>query len=221
SKAAARSQPAKKPQVSETLDQAAKLKATVGRLEQRRDFIEKKMMNELKQAKAKNQRGDKKGALAHLRRKKLYEKEVEKINNGMLNLEQQVMAIESSSVTVDIVNAMKTGKSAMQQVTAGLDPDAVADLQDDIADLSARQNEIDDVLAAPIGLDDQGELEDELAELEAAELEEGLDALPAVPTQADETPIEKLPAAPTHTPAIAQEEDDDAALRELEAEMAA
>lgn len=212
---------AKQPVVSRTVDQASKIKSTVSRLEQRRDFIDKKMINELKQAKVKSKRGDKQGALSHLKRKKMYEKEVAKINNGILSLEQQVMSLEGASVTVDIVNAMGEGAKAMKAVQAGIDVDAVADLQDEIADMSAQQDEVDEALAQPLGgFEDESELENELAELEAAGLEEELSALPSVPKPAaQEKNYDTLPVAPSHAPIA--DDDDAAALRELEAEMAA
>jgi len=184
-----------------------------------RDFLEKKMNQELVQAKAKSQRNDKKGALAHLKRKKVYEREVEKINNGMLNLEQQVMSIESSSVTKDIIDAMKSGKTALQQVTAGIDVDEVADLQDDIAELQANQAEIDEVISTPMdGLGIGDDLEEEWAALEADMMEEEVSKLPSVPTTRTpvKSPVDSLPAAPTHTPKLS---DDDAALAELQAAL--
>lgn len=214
--------PAKQPVVSKTVDQAAQMKQTVSRLEARRDFLDKKMQQELLLAKAKSKKGDKNGALQHLKRKKMYEKEVNKINNGVLNLEQQILTLESSSVTVDIVQAMKTGRNAMQSVQSSVNPDDVAELQDDIAELQQQQNEIDDAIGTPMGFEDDGELEDELAELEAAGLEEELDALPKVPVAPKKQindDFSALPAAPTHKPAIV--DDDEAALRELEKEMAA
>jgi len=93
----------------------------------------------------------------------------------------------------------------------------VADLQDDIAELQQQQNEIDDAISAPIGTSlDDDELEDELAELEAMGLEEDLASLPSVPA-GRKSEMSSLPVAPTHAPALGA--DDDAALRELEAEM--
>jgi charged multivesicular body protein 4 len=190
------------------------------------------MQQELVQAKLKSQKGDKNGALAHLKRKKMYEKEVGKINAGILNLEQQVLSIESSSVTVDIVNAMKTGKNAMQTITQQINVDDVTDLQDDIAELQQQQEQINEVISTPLaGMDaDEDELANELAELETAGLEEELSALPSVPvaaakakvpaakSPAGKSPLDALPAAPKHTPAMSEEEK---ALAELEAEMAA
>uniref|UniRef100_A0A7S2SLG1 Uncharacterized protein n=1 Tax=Mucochytrium quahogii TaxID=96639 RepID=A0A7S2SLG1_9STRA len=209
---------AKQPAVSKTVDEASKMKATIDRLHQRRDFLEKKMDAEMKQAKLKSKKGDKKGALAHLKRKKMYEKEVDKIGNATLNLEQQCMALESTAVTKDIVDAMKQGKTAMQTVTAGLDADAVADLQDDIAELQQDQQAIDEAISTPITFGmDEDELEDELAELEAMGLEEEMNELPTVPTTAASSAVDKLPAVPTHKVA----DDDDAALKELEAQMMA
>lgn len=208
---------AKQPVVSQTVAQTATLKQTISRLEQRRDFLDKKQDAEHKLAIAKNKKGDKKGALAHLKRKKMYAKEIEKINGAVINLEQQTMAIESTSVTADIVKAMETGKNALNTITQSVDVDKIENLQDDIREQMQQSEEIDQVLGAPIGMDDM-DLEDELAELEADGIEEELDALPSVPAAAKPaaTAAESLPAVPSHAVA-----DDDDALAALEAEMAA
>jgi len=209
---------AKTAAVSKTVDQISQLKGTLQRLEQRRDFLEKKVTQELVNAKSKNKKGDKRGAVAHLKRKKLLEKQVEKVNAGILQLDQQILGIESSSVTVDIVNAMKEGKNAMADVMKQTNPDDIADLQDDIADLHSQQAEVDEVIASGVDMADDDDLEEELAQMEAEDLEGELDALPAVPTTKTKDQTASLPAAPTHEPAIT--DDDDAALQELEAEMA-
>jgi hypothetical protein len=219
SKAAKAPPAAKQPVVSKTVSQTATLKQTIGRLEQRRDFIEKKATAEHQSAVAKNKKGDKKGALVHLKRKKMYEKEIEKINGGIFNLEQQAMTIESTSVNVDIVNAMKTGKQALSQMQEAVDVDDVQDLQEDIAEQMAQANEIDDVISRPLGTDlDMDDLEDELAELESDEVAAQLDDLPSLPTSKVADPTVNLPAAPTHA---VEMDDEDAALAQLEAEMAA
>lgn len=211
--------PAKQPVVSKTVNQTAQLKQTIGRLEQRRDFIEKKAANEHKNAVMKNKKGDKKGALVHLKRKKMYEKEVEKINGGIFNLEQQAMTLESTSVNVDIVNAMKTGKQALSQMNNAIDVDDVQDLQEDIAEQMAQANEIDAVIGNPIGTDlDMDDLEEELAELESDQVAAELDELPSLPAAKVPDATESLPTAPTHA---VEMDDEDAALAQLEAEMAA
>ncbi len=192
----------------------------------RKDFVERKGQQELTQAKLRSKLGDKKGAIVHLKRKKLYEREAEKIDAGIVNLEQQALSIESSLVTVDIVNAMKTGKKAMQTITSQINVDDVTELQDDIADLHQQEQQINDAMSSPIGgMDaDEDELAMELAQLEAADLEEELSSLPAVPaakaparkasavkSSAGKSPAAKssfdaLPAAPKHKPARTENE---------------
>ncbi len=210
---------AQQPVVSKTVDQTSKVKATISRLEQRQQFLEKKIENELKQAKLKNSKKDKQGALQHLKRKKAYEKETTKLHTAIMNLEQQVMAIESASVTQDVVSAMKVGQKAQEAVMAGVDVDDIQDIQDNIADLQARQEEVEDVLGQPLNDNiDMAELEEEFAELEADGIEDELSKLPAAPTS---NSVDMLPDAPSHAPASAVADDDDAALMELAAEMAA
>ncbi len=197
----------------------------------RRDFLEKKIANEQKLALTKNKNGDKKGALMHLKRyvwllyggfsiliwfrKKLFENEIDKINGGVTNLEQQAMAIESTSVTVDIVNAMKTGKSTLESMTKAIDVDEIEDLKADIQDQIQQSEEIDQIVSQSVGLDDTDDLEAELAELEAEGVEEELNTLPSVPTAKRNIAAENLPGVPTHSI-----NDDDDALAALEAEMA-
>mmetsp|Transcript_8845 Transcript_8845/g.28046 ORF Transcript_8845/g.28046 Transcript_8845/m.28046 type:complete len:226 (-) Transcript_8845:180-857(-) len=198
------------------------LRQTVDTLEKRQVHLDKKIEQQTAEARQKMAKKDKRGALYCLKRKKMYEKEIEKINGARLTLEQQMIAIEGTVTNSDTIEAMKLGKQTMQTAMAGNDADTVAELMDDINEEMEQANEISEAISAPANdvLDDE-DLLNELNELEELELESQLLEAPAIP--ASPAPQLDLPAVPTQQPAVpvAEEEDPDLkALRELEASMA-
>lgn len=201
--------------VSQPVSQSSKIKQTVNNLEQRRAFLEKKVENERKLAVTKNKAGDKKSALLHLKRKKMHEAEIEKIDGTMINLEQQAMAIESTSNNLEIIKAMKTGKAAMDSMSKALQAEDIENLKDDIQEHFRQGETIDQIISQPL-VDDLEDYESELAELEAEGVEQDLQGLPMPPVSKAKTTTSSFPAVPTH----AVTDDDDAALAALEAEMA-
>ena len=56
-----------------------------------------------------------KGAMFALKRKKMYEGEVTKLQGAKISLESQAMALESASVNVEILKSMKSATDAMKQ----------------------------------------------------------------------------------------------------------
>ena len=55
-----------------------------------------------------------------LKRKKLYENEIEKMANTRMNLEVQVIHIENASVYVETMGAMESGAKALKQLHGSL-----------------------------------------------------------------------------------------------------
>merc|ERR1719389_583776 len=84
------------------------------------------------EAKEKMAKNDKKGALFCLKRKKMYEGEMEKIGNVKMTLETQVMNLESAAQNADTFNAMKAGTNTMKKIRNDVGIDKVDDLMDDI-----------------------------------------------------------------------------------------
>ena len=62
-----------------------RLKQDVKKFEARREFLGKKATNEFNKAKVLNKKNDKKTALLHLKKKKLYDTEIAKIDSGILS----------------------------------------------------------------------------------------------------------------------------------------
>lgn len=200
-----------------------KLRSTVETLEKRQVHLDKKVEQQVNEAKAKMAKKDKRGALYCLKRKKMYEAEIEKINGARLTLEQQMIAIEGTVTNSQTVEAMQAGAQSMKAARNNADADTVADMMDDIQEEMEQANEISAAISAPANdvLNDE-DLLNELNEMEELELESQLLDTPAIPTTAPPQQLD-LPLPPTATPQppVATDEDADMkALRELEAAMA-
>jgi len=114
-------------------DAIVRLRETLEMLEKREKYLETKIGNELKFAKAnaqKNRRGalhchptnrtNQQAALMALKRKKAYENEITKISGSRMTIETQVMAIENANVNLETMNAMKAGAEAMKNIHGNL-----------------------------------------------------------------------------------------------------
>jgi hypothetical protein len=54
------------------------------------------------------------GALFQLKRKKMYDKQIDQIYGKKTNIEMQVMALESAASNKEVLGVMKMGKDALQ-----------------------------------------------------------------------------------------------------------
>ena len=60
------------------------------------------------------------GALIALKRKKMYEKEVEKLQGSRITLDSQIMALQSASVNIETFKAMQHGANAMKTIRGNM-----------------------------------------------------------------------------------------------------
>jgi charged multivesicular body protein 4 len=209
-----------------------KLKETISNMEKREDYIMKKVNNQLKIAKEKNKAGDKRGAMFALKKKKMYEKEIDKLGNARITLEQQILAIESASVNVDVVQGFQTGKNALKNMQKMVDVDAVADLQNDVQELMDDMEDVNNAISQPLGADyaDEDELMAELEEFEESDLnlnlDEELNSINALPepgsSSIEATTLPEVPDDLVNLEAEASglPDDEEAALAALSAQMA-
>jgi hypothetical protein len=105
------------------------------------------------------------GALFSLKRKKMYEAELDKIGNIKMTLETQVMNLESAAQNAETFMVMNQGKIAMAGIRVNTDIEKVDELMDEIKEEMEAANEISNALAQPVDplLHDEDDL---LAELE-------------------------------------------------------
>ncbi|MCO5546699.1 hypothetical protein L7F22_000135 [Adiantum nelumboides] len=215
--------PKNEPSALSTLE---KLHESLELLEKKERVLQKKISMEQEKAKEYTRLKNKKAAILSLKRKKLYESQVEQLGNFQLRLHDQMILIEGAKATTETVDALRSGAVAMKFMQKAVKIDDVDKTMDDINEQTEHMKQIQDVISAPIagGTEfDDDELEAELEELEEQELETQLlqPATSMPPTRLPSAPV----ARPSHVPAQAQpnsqrttmEEDELAA---LQAEMA-
>jgi len=136
-------------------------------LNQRNKYIEGRISEELIEAKIKLENKDKNGALLSLKRKKMFEEEIEKNNGMLLVLENQIFTLEGASMNKQLVDAMKLGQSTIKKIHTEMDPSKIEDLMDDINESNENHKTIQNAMAQPIrDMYNDAELLEELEELE-------------------------------------------------------
>jgi charged multivesicular body protein 4 len=195
-------------------------------LEKREEHLNKKIEMAIAEAKQKSLKKDKNGALFALKRKKLLEAEISKIQGARITLDSQILSLESASVNVEVFKAVKAGAGAMKAIRGNIDADKVEEIMEDIEEEKDIHNSISEAISRP-GRDifDDEDLLNELAELEALDAEEKMLSNPTI-TNATTESVFKLPSVPTSgivskTQAIVEESEEERSLKELQASMLA
>ena len=207
---------------------------TLEMLEKREALLIKKISTELEKARAFNRSGNKRAALQCLKRKKLYESQCEVVANQQLKLQEQIIALEGSKATAETFNALKSGAGAMKQLAKETDVDKVDKVMDEISDQTEKMRQVNEALGQQVGYAaelDEDELEAELAELDALDVEDALlqkeieELEPGFTTQSKEEVVvmpdvpkmKPVPKMPANVKKIASTEEEE--LEALRAEM--
>lgn len=127
-------------------------------------FKYREQMKKMRDGPAKNSVQQK--ALRVLRQKKQYEQQRENLMQQSFNLDQTNFATQMLVETKSTVDAMKAGVKQMKQEYKNLNIGEIEDLQDDMEDMMADANEVQEALSRSYGVPDVDESELE-AELEA------------------------------------------------------
>ncbi|TYZ57279.1 hypothetical protein PybrP1_007543, partial [[Pythium] brassicae (nom. inval.)] len=184
-----------------TADTIRKIREQLETLEKRELHIEKKIGLQLEEAKKKSAGKDKRGAIFALKRKKMFEAEIEKLQGARMTLETQVMTLESAHVNMETFQALRSGANQMKAIHGQMNVDTVDNIMDDIQEEMATADEIGRAISQPLGstLYDDDELEEELRMMEELGLEEE-----ALKEPAYAQPAPAVPAAPAPVPAAAR-----------------
>lgn len=197
-----------------------KLTDTLEMLEKKEKVLLKKAATEVEKAKEYTRAKNKKAAIQCLKRKKLYEQQIEQLGNFQLRIHDQMIMLEGAKATTETVDALRTGASAMKAMQKATNIDDVDKTMDEINEQTENMKQIQEALSAPIGAAadfDEDELEAELEELEGAELEERL-LEPAQPVPA---PVHTVPSGRQQVrPSPQRNTAEDDELAALQAEMA-
>ncbi|MBA0737649.1 hypothetical protein Gogos_011103 [Gossypium gossypioides] len=159
-------------------------------------------------------------AIQCLKRKKLYEQQIEQLGNFQLRVHDQMIMLEGAKATTETVDTLRTGAAAMKAMQKATNIDDVDKTMDEINEQTENMKQIQEALSTPIGAAadfDEDELEAELEELEGAELEEQLlQPATTAPAASVQVPASSQPARPVPQKRTAEEDE----LAALQAEMA-
>jgi charged multivesicular body protein 4 len=201
-----------------------KLNETLELLEKKEKVLQKKATAEVEKAKEHTRNKNKKAAIQCLKRKRLYEQQIEQLGNFQLRIHDQMIMLEGAKATTETVDALRSGAAAMKAMQKATNIDDVDKTMDEINEQTENMKQIQEALSAPIGIAadfDDDELEAELEELEGAELEEQLlqpaTTAPAAPVQ---VPAGRQPARPVPQKQKQHTEEEEDELAALQAEMA-
>jgi len=193
------------PKLSETIQ---KLREALDILDKREKHLDKQIKAAVQEAKAKSKLKDKRGALFQIKRKRMYEKQIEQIYGKKSNIEMQIMALESAASNKEVLDVMRLGKDALKQAIQATDVEKVEETMEDINEQIALGDEIGEVMSNPIGpLMDEDDLAKELDEMENEMVDEELLEAPVVP-KATVKSAEKVKPVAVSSPAAAAPRDD-------------
>ncbi|KAH6604925.1 snf7 family [Trichoderma cornu-damae] len=137
-------------------------------------------------------RGDKKRALLALRRKKYQESLLTKTDAQLEQLEKLTASVEFAQIQKDVIFGLQQGTKVLSEIHAEMGGiEHVEKLMGETAEAIAYQNEISEMLGTRITAQDEEEVEDELAALEA-EMSVANQKLPSVPNA--RLPVSERPA---------------------------
>jgi len=122
-----------------------------------------------------------------LRRKKYQESLLVKTDGQLEQLEQLVSTVEFSLVQVSVYHGLKQGNEVLREIHKELSIENVEKLMDETNEAREYQREVNEALQGQLSLDEEDEVQEELARLQA-------EAIPDIP------PELKLPSPPEETP---------------------
>jgi len=154
-------------------------------------------------------------ALAALKRKKRYEKQLQQIDGTLTTIEFQREALENANTNTEVLSIMGEAANALKVAHKNMDVDKVHDLMDDIQEQQEIASEISDAISNPVGFGadvDEDDLMKELEELTEQEVSEKLlDAGPVAQGELPSVPNHEIPAVPSSSKKNKPQEEHDLA----------
>lgn len=172
------------------------LREAIDILDKREVHLGKQAEKAHREARLKAKSKDKRGALYHLKRKKMLEKQIEQIYGKKSNLEVQILTLESAASNKEIIHVMRKGRDALEANVNAADVEQVEDIMDGISEGIAQVDEIGEAMSMPLGDPlDEDELDAEFKELEDELLDEPQREA-VLPPVSVRDPLESAPVAP-------------------------
>ncbi|KAK2466172.1 hypothetical protein APHAL10511_001814 [Amanita phalloides] len=196
-------------------DSIVDLRQHVQMMDKKEEYLQKKIEEDLKKAKA-NVVSNKAVATAALKRKKMNETELDRLAGYKMQLETQIHTLESANLNMQTMTAMKKASDVLKSIHGPLTIQKVDDTMAAINEQRELANEIADSIAQPVGTPfDDDIIKDELEQLEQDTLNERL-------AEADHVPVH-IPSGAQKAisaPQAVLEDDEEEQLRQLQASLA-
>ncbi|KAK4687638.1 charged multivesicular body protein 5, partial [Tremellales sp. Uapishka_1] len=141
-------------------------------------------------------------ALRTLKQKRMYEGQLNQLQQQTWNMEQASMTTENLKNTMATVDAMRIAGKEMKKQYKGIDIDKIESIHYDMEDLIEQANEIQESLGRSYGVPDEVDEEDLQAELDALGLDDD-------PIGENETPsyLQESTALPDFVDSVPLEDD--------------
>ena len=176
--------------VAEAID---KLRHTLGYLDEKVSTMTQRTVHYAKSGRELYRSGNRTGALHQMRLKKMYEREIAKIESIKFNIESNILHMESMCVMMETVSTVKDTSSYVQLINKNIDVDRLEGMIEEISEQRDTSQDIESILSQGTDVHyDEDELLRELQELDGDD-----DAAAAAPATA------AAAAAPAATPSAA------------------
>ncbi|KAK9812682.1 hypothetical protein WJX72_001804 [[Myrmecia] bisecta] len=180
------------------------LKTQRRKLTVERKRIEGVIEREVKVAKELIAQKKRERALLALKKKKLQEAQLDKLDAWLLNVEQMLANVESAARQSKLFSAMKQGHAALKELQKEVTVEDVEQLMEDTAEAKEYEDRVRQLLGESLSADEDAAALAELDAMEAeflkAEIEE---EMPAAPTHEVEAPIVEAAAQQEGVEALA------------------
>ncbi|KAL9236920.1 hypothetical protein vseg_011533 [Gypsophila vaccaria] len=189
----------KKPKITEVDRAILALKTQrrkLGQYQQQLDAVieaEKQAARDLIREKKKDR------ALIALKKKKVQEELLQKVDAWLINVEQQLADIELASKQKAVFESLKAGNNAIKAIQSEISLDDVQKLMDDTAEAKAYQDEVNAILGEQLSAEDEEAVLEEFDNLEAELTAADLPSVPASVEVSQENELD-LPDVPTKAP---------------------
>lgn len=90
-------------------------------------------------------------ALMALKKKKMYEQQLEQVENNILRINENQLMLESTSTQMETVGALHQATKASKQAMADLNIDRVDKVLEEITETNDQLRMVQDALGAPLG----------------------------------------------------------------------
>ncbi|KAL7005233.1 Vacuolar protein sorting-associated protein 20 [Cystobasidiomycetes sp. EMM_F5] len=166
------------------------LKLQRDKLKQFQKRIENVLGGEKEAARTALAAGNKPRALIALRRRKYQEQLLTQTDKQLATLQDLVSSIEFSLVEKDVLFGLKQGNSVLKELNREMSIENVEKLMGETADAIAYQKEVDEMLATRMSVEDEEDVQAEVAAMEAEIDATRVPKLPSVPqTELSRNPI--------------------------------